>query len=231
MHRTLGIERGVIVQATVHGTDHSILLDALANEPSYRGVAIIDDSVSDQDLQKLHDAGVRGARFNFWKLLNIAPTPAVFERSIERIRQFGWHAKIHAVGSEWVELQDLLKKVSIPIVIDHMGHPHPGDSPDHPAFKVIFDLLRRENWWIMISNGDRFSATDAPWDDVVPFGQKLAAAAPDRAIWCTDWPHVHYDKPKMANDGDILELLYRIAPDPVLRRKILVDNPERLFGF
>jgi 2-pyrone-4,6-dicarboxylate lactonase len=231
MHRALGIERGVVVQSTVHGTNHSILLDALRGQPNYRGIAIVDDSVSDRELQRMHDAGVRGARFNFWKMLNIAPTPAVFERSIDRITQFGWHAKIHAVGTEWIELRDLLKKVKIPIVVDHMGHVHSEDGLDHPAFLLILDLLRNENWWVLLSSGDRNSATGHPWDDMVPFGQKLVTAAPDRAIWCSDWPHVRYEKPKMPDDAEILELLYRFAPDPVLRRKILVDNPARLFGF
>jgi 2-pyrone-4,6-dicarboxylate lactonase len=231
MHEALGIGRGVVVQATVHGTNHDILIDALAGQPNYRGVAIVNDSVTDRDLQRLHDAGVRGARFNFWKMLNIAPTPAEFERSIDRIRHFGWHAKVHAVGDEWIELQDVLRTVKIPVVIDHMGHPHAGDSVDAPAFRLLLDLLRNDNWWVMLSNGDRFSNTDAPFADVVPFGRMLAEAAPDRAIWCTDWPHVHYDKPTMPNDAEILELLYRYAPDPALQKKILVDNPQRLFGF
>ena len=182
MHRALGIERGVVVQSTVHGTNHSILLDALRGQPNYRGIAIVDDSVSDRELQRMHDAGVRGARFNFWKMLNIAPTPAVFERSIDRITQFGWHAKIHAVGAEWVELRNLLKKVKIPIVVDHMGHVHSEDGLDHPAFLLILDLLRNENWWVLLSSGDRNSATGHPWDDMVPFGQKLVTLAPDRAI-------------------------------------------------
>src|SRR4030081_2266943 len=231
MHRALGVDRGVVVQATVHGTNHAILLDALAGQPSYRGVAIVDDSVSDRDLQRLHDAGVRGARFNFWKFLNIVPTPAEFERSIDRIRHFGWHAKIHAVGEEWIELKGLLQKVDIPVVIDHMGHPHAADGLDHPAFRFILDLLKNENWWVMLSNGDRCSARDAPFDDIVPFGKTLAEAAPDRAIWCTDWPHVRYDKPNMPNDAELLELLYRYVPDPSRQKKILVDNPQKLFGF
>ena len=231
MQRALGLERGVIVQATVHGTDHRILFDALAAAGSaYRGIAIVDDTVSDQELQRLHEAGVRGARFNFWKQLNIAPTAAGFLRSIDRIKQYGWHAKVHSAGDEWLELKDLLAKVKIPVVIDHMGHPDLSKGLDQSAIKMVLDLLRNENWWILISNGDRVSPAEHDWADVLPLARMLIEAAPDRAIWCTDWPHVQYTKP-MPNDAELLEFLYRATPDPVLRRKVLSDNPARLFGF
>jgi 2-pyrone-4,6-dicarboxylate lactonase len=231
MHRTLGLHRGVIVQATVHGTDHSIVYDALAKAgPNYRGIAIVDDSVSDRELRRLHESGVRGARFNFWKQLNIAPTPESFLRSLDRIKEYGWHAKVHSAGDEWLDLKDLLSKVKSPIVIDHMGHPDLTRGLDQPTVRMLLDLLRNENWWVMISNGDRFSAQKQEWNDALPLAQKLIAAAPDRAIWCTDWPHVQYRKP-MPNDAELLEFLYRAAPDQALREKILVDNPARLFGF
>ncbi len=230
MHRALGIERGVIVQATVYGTDHRALVDALSGRANYRGVAIIDDSVSDQELRRLHEAGVRGARFNFWKQLKIVPTPEGFKRSVDRISEYGWHARIHAAGDEWLELKGLLSNPRIPMVIDHMGHPDLHRGVDQPVVKVLLDLLKDENWWVMISNADRFSAADRSWDDVMPLAQTLLAAAPDRAIWCTDWPHVQYRK-RMPNDAELLEFLFRVAPSAELRRKVLVDNPSRLHKF
>jgi len=229
MHEALGVERGVIVQSTAHGTDHRILIEALEGLPTYRGIAIVDDTVSDRDLQLLHEKGVRGARFNFWKLLNIAPSPASFERSLARIGALGWHAKIHAADDEWVELKDLLAKVKIPAVIDHMGHPDIRHGIDQPAIRAITELLRRDNWWILISNADRISAQNERWDDVLPLARQYAAVAPDRALWCTDWPHVLYSKP-MPNDADLMDFFYRVAPDEALRRRILVENPRRLFG-
>lgn len=231
MHNALGIERGVVVQATAHGTDHRILYDALIKAgPQYRGIAIIDDNVSDQELQRLHDAGVRGARFNFWKQLGIAPTPSGFLRALDRIKQYGWHAKVHSAGAEWLEIKDLLANVKIPVVIDHMGHPDLRNGLDQPAIQMLLDLLRNENWWVMIANGDRFSAHEQGWDDALPLAQLLINAAPNKTIWCTDWPHVQYRKP-MPNDAELLEFLYRAAPDPVQQRKILVDNPAKLVGF
>jgi predicted TIM-barrel fold metal-dependent hydrolase len=231
MHRTLGISRGVVVQATVHGTNHSIIYDALAEGgKNYRGIAIVDDTVSDQELRKMHEAGFRGARFNFWKQLNIAPTPEGFLRSLDRIKEYGWIAKVHSAGDEWLDLKDLLLKAKIPIVIDHMGHPEIDRGIDQPCVNMLLDLLRHENWWVMISNADRFSAQTQQWSDALPLAQRLIAAAPDRVIWCTDWPHVQYRKP-MPNDAELLEFLYRAAPDSAVRKKILVDNPAKLFGF
>lgn len=231
MHRTLGLERGVVVQATVHGTNHGILYDALAEGgQNYRGIAIVDDSVSDQELRRMQEAGVRGARFNFWKQLNIAPTPEGFLRSLDRIKEVGWHAKVHSAGDEWLELKGLLAKAEIPVVIDHMGHPELRKGLNQPAIQMLLGLLRNENWWVMISNADRVSAEENGWSDALPLAQKLIESAPDRAIWCTDWPHVQYRK-RMPNDAELLEFLYAAAPDPAHRRKVLVDNPARLFGF
>jgi len=231
MHRKLGLDRGVVVQATAHGMNHDIIVDALKAHPNYRGVAIIDDSISDKELQRLHDAGCRAARFNFWKALNLAPTPESFRRAVDRVKGLGWHVKIHAVGAEWFDIQDLLKEVTIPMVIDHMGHVHAHDGIEQPVFRLICELVRRDNWWVLLSNGDRCSDHDAPWDDIVPFGRKLVEVAGERALWCTDWPHVRYEKSTMANDGDLLELLYRFAPDATMRKRILVDNPQVLFRF
>jgi 2-pyrone-4,6-dicarboxylate lactonase len=230
MHRTLGIERGVIVQATVYGTDHRAVVDALRGRPNYRGVAIIDERVSDRELRRLHEAGVCAARFNFWKALNIVPSAAGFERAIARISEYGWHARIHAAGDEWLELADLISKPTITMVIDHMGHPDLRGGLDQPVMRLLRELLKRDNWWVMVANADRFSAMEQSWDDVIPFAESFIAAAPERVVWSTDWPHVQYRRP-MPNDAELLEFLFRAAPAAELRRKILVDNPARLHGF
>jgi len=229
MHAALGISKGVIVQATAHGTDHSILYDSLATAgTAYRGIAIVNDSVSDAELERLHTAGVRGARFNFWKQLKIAPDPDEFLRSLDRIKQFGWHAKIHSAMDEWLDIKDLLTKIQIPVVIDHLGHPDLRKGLKQPAVQMLMELLRNENWWVMVSNPDRFSTMDRQYDDAVPLIRAYVGQAPDKAIWCTDWPHVQYTK-RMPNDAELLELLYRAVPDEDLLQKILVDNPEKLF--
>jgi 2-pyrone-4,6-dicarboxylate lactonase len=229
MHRALGIARGLIVQATTYGTDHSLLLDLLAAEPNYVGVAIIDDTTTDAELRRLHEGGVRSARFNFAKFLGMAPSPTSFRRSIARIAELGWVAKLHAVGNEWVEHADLFGDLKLPTVIDHMGHFYFADGMQQPVIQVILELLENDNVWIMLSNADRRSAAGYPWDDAILFARKFLAAAAGRVIWGTDWPHTHYQG-KMPNDAELLELLYRFAPDPTTQADILVRNPERLFG-
>jgi predicted TIM-barrel fold metal-dependent hydrolase len=229
MHRTLGISRGLIVQATPHGTDHTMLLDLLKEEPTYVGVAIIDDNVSDAELRRLHEGGVRAARFNFARFLGMAPSAGTFRRSIERITELGWVAKIHAVAQEYLEIADLLRPLKLPTVIDHMGHFLFKDGMDQPVIPLLLELLRKDNFWIMLSNADRRSALGAPYDDAIPFARKFIAAAPDRCIWGTDWPHTHYAG-AMPNDADLIELLARFAPERDMFEKILVHNPQRLWG-
>ena len=138
MHSALGISRGVVVQATVHGTNHQILFDALETAgSSYCGVAIVNDTVTDEELSRLHAAGVRGARFNFWKQLNIAPSAGEFRRSIRRIGKLGWLAKIHNAGEAWFEIEELLQETRIPIVIDHLGHVDLSKGVDQPVFMDV----------------------------------------------------------------------------------------------
>jgi 2-pyrone-4,6-dicarboxylate lactonase len=230
MHRALGMERGVVVQATIYGADNRLMADSIAGRDNYRGIAIVDDSVSDDELLRLHVAGVRGARFNFATFLGLVPSADEFRRSIRRITQLGWHARVHTSGDELLGIEGLLREVTCPIVIDHMAHLEFGRGLTQPAMLLALDLLKDDNWWVMLSSGDRSSTQERNWTDAIPFGQRFFEAAPDRAIWCTDWPHVRYRKP-MVNDGDLVELLYRFIPEPELRKKVLVDNPARLMGF
>lgn len=232
MHTTIGIAHTAIVQATTYGTDHSLLLDTLraTSRDRYVGIGIIDDDVSDRALRELHEAGVRAARFNLWSRLGLAPTTDSFRRSLARIREYGWHAKIHVTAKELLDWREVLLKVEQPCVIDHMGHLKFADGMTQPAFPVVCDLLRRDNWWISLSNGDRNSAHDVGWDDAVPFGRAFYEMAPDRCIWCTDWPHVSYEKAATPDDGTLVDLLYRFLPDEQAASRVLVDNPRRLFG-
>jgi 2-pyrone-4,6-dicarboxylate lactonase len=231
MHRALGIDRGVIVQATGYGTDHEVMLQAMAAAgPNYRGVAIINDTVSDKELDRLHQAGVRAARFNFASFLKIAPTPEEFARNVARVRELGWHIKIFTVGDDLADQAASFEKIDIPIVFDHMGFLEAARGLGQPGFKKLVEVIRNSNRWVTISNGDRRSETGYPWDDIVPYVRALVAAAPDRVLWCTDWPHLTYEK-TMPNDADLLEFLYRCCPDQSQRQRILVDNPARLYGF
>ncbi|MEU1305170.1 amidohydrolase family protein [Streptomyces shenzhenensis] len=232
MHKMLGIERGVIVQSTAYGTDHDALIEALhIAGPGYRGCGVVNDSVDDDHLARMHEAGVRGARFNFHpKLKNALPTPDEVRRTAERVVPLGWHLKLHMNGIDPREVTPLLEDLEADVVIDHMGPLQYGLGLDDPHFRHITDLLRRGNWWVMLSNGDRRSVAGYPWDDATLYAREYIDRAPDRVLWATDWPHPLHAGP-VPNDGDLMDLLSRYAPDPAVREQILVTNPHRLFCF
>jgi len=232
VHATIGIDRGVLVQPTPYRTDHRVLLDALrAGKGRYLGIALVDDTVSDAELERLAAAGVRGARFNFLATLRFDWDRAKFERTVARIAELGWVTLVHGTADELVERMPMLRKVRTPVVIDHMAHWNleRGDASCKP-FELFRELLGQGNFWIKLSNGDRISLQGYPYDDTVALAQAFIDAAQERAIWATDWPHIRY-RGRVPNDAELVELLFRYVPDAHVRQKVLVDNPARLFGF
>jgi predicted TIM-barrel fold metal-dependent hydrolase len=230
MHTALGFERGVLVQGSAHGHDHSYMLAVLRTLPDYRGVILMDEKFSDADLADMHAAGVRGARFAWLKEAGLGPGPAELKRSLARVAELGWFAKFFIMGDQWLEMSDVLRHIPVQAVIDHLGLFDPAGGTDQPVCRAILDLLERDNWWMMLSHGDRLSAQDRGWDDVVPIGRAFVHTAPDRVIWGSDWPHVRHSG-RMPNDAELVELLFRYAPDEADLQRILVDNPRRLFAF
>lgn len=235
MHKAIGFDRGVIVHSAIYGSDHRLLLHALESlndRDRYRGIGIVDDRVSDKELERMHAAGVRGARFNFVRFLALDQREADVRRSMARLRELGWHARLHVNGDDLVENSDLLRSLKdVPMVIDHFGHVGFEGGMDRPVIRWVLDMLKQENWWMMVSNGNRDSNMDSGWDDALPYGKAFIEAAPDRVVWGTDWPHPQWTK-RMMNDAEEVELLYRyVEGDKTLLRKILVDNPARLHGF
>ena len=235
MHKAIGFDRGVIVHSAIYGSDHTLLLHALetSNERDhYRGIGIVDNRVTDKELERMHAAGVRGARFNFVRFLTIDQREAEVRRSMARIRELGWHARLHVNGDDLLENADLLRSLEdVPMLIEHFGHVGFEGGMDRPAIRWVLDMLKRDNWWMMVSNGNRDSKMDAGWEDAIPYGKAFIEAAPDRTVWGTDWPHPQWPK-RMMNDAEEVELLYRyVDGDASLLQRILVDNPARLYGF
>jgi len=232
MHRTLGIERGVIVQATTYGADHQVVLDGLeAAGPDYRGCAnaVVLTDCDDAYLDRLHRAGIRGARFTR-QGLGLAIPPAVVERSLARVKELGWYAKFQPELNGILDSLPLLRSLDVPVIIDHMARPDAAQGIAEPNVVAVRELLRRGNFWVMLSLSEKISKRGPPWDDVVPIARAFIETAPDRIVWGSDWPHpVSVKQPP--NEGDLMELLYRFAPDASERKKILVDNPAELFGF
>jgi 2-pyrone-4,6-dicarboxylate lactonase len=231
LHRILGLERAVIVQASCHGTDNRATLDAIAGSGGrYRGIAIVDRSFADKDYAALHDGGIRGVRFNFVKHLGGMPDMRVFHDVLDRVAPLGWHLVLHLDAADIVELAPVLRGLPLPFIIDHMGRVKAAAGLDQAPFRALLELMRLDTCWVKVCGAERVSSAGPPFADAVPFARALVAAAPDRVLWGTDWPHPNIAG-RMPNDGDLVDLVPQIASDPVSRRKLLVDNPARLYGF
>ena len=229
-HR-LGLSRAVFVQASCHGTDNSAMVDALEHgQGRFAGVAMIDDSFTDSDIARLHDAGVRGTRFNFVAHLGGAPKPDEFWRLVQRVQPFGWHIVLHFDAKDLASYTEMLDRMPCPYVIDHMARVPVTDGLDQAPFQQLLTLMQDERCWVKISGAERLTEGGGlPYDDVVPFARALIDAAPHRVLWGTDWPHPNVRV--TPDDGDLLDVLADFAPEPALRRLILVDNPETLYDF
>ena len=231
LHRKLGLERAVIVHASCHGSDMRATLDGIArSKGAYRGTAIIDEKYTEKDFQRMHDGGIRAVRFNFVKHLGGRPDMAFFHRTVERVKAMGWHLILHLDATDLVEFQDLFKRITVPMVVDHMGRVKAAGGLQQEPFRILLSSLKNENIWVKVCGAERVSSMGPPFTDAVPFAQALIAAAPDRILWGTDWPHPNVGA-HMPNDGDLVDLFAQMAPDPAVQRRILVENPARLYGF
>jgi 2-pyrone-4,6-dicarboxylate lactonase len=227
----LGLSRNVIVQATCHGADNRALVDALMNSDGRaRGVATVKRSVTDEELRALHDAGVRGVRFNFVKrLVDRLPRDELMEIAA-RIKPLGWHIVIYFEAHELPELYDFFAQLPTDVVVDHMGRPDVSKPVDGPEFALFRKLMREhENFWSKVSCPERLSLTgpDA-YEDVIPFARQIVEEFPDRVLWGTDWPHPNMTT-HAPDDGKLVDFIPRIAPTPNLQRRLLVTNPMRLY--
>ena len=231
LQKTLGLERAVLVNASCHGNDNTVILDAIAeSEGKYRGVANVDESVTDAELKRLNAGGIRGIRFNFVEHLGGTPDLDVFDELVQRVEGLGWHVVLHFDAADLVEFRAMLKKLPVPFIIDHMGRVPTKDGLLQRPFAILLETLALTNCWVKISGAERISSYGPPFTDAVPFAQALLKAAPDRVLWGTDWPHPNIKK-HMPNDGDLVDLIPLYMPEPALQKRVLVDNPGRLYGF
>lgn len=234
----LGFARNVIVQATCHGADNRALVDALeASAGLARGVATLRAGVTDAEVSRLHEAGVRGVRFNFVKrLVDAAPRQDLLD-VVERIAPYGWHVVVYFEAADLAELRDLFDSIPVPLVIDHMGRPDVTQDADGPEFEAFLDLMRsRPDIWCKVTCPERLSAGGPPaldgeraaYRDVVPFARRVVAEFGDRVLWGTDWPHPNLTD-HMPDDGLLVDFIEQIAPTPEARQRLLVENPMRLY--
>lgn len=237
----LGFSRNVVVQATCHGSDNRALVDALVHaKGKARGVATFKRSVTDQELQAMHDAGVRGVRFNFVKrLVDFTPKDELMEIA-SRIAPLGWHVVIYFEAVDLPELWDFFTALPTTVVVDHMGRPDVRLGVDGPEFALFQRFMREhENVWSKVSCPERLShsgppalsgepAPYLPYRDVVPFARRIVESFPDRVLWGSDWPHPNL-KDHMPDDGLLVDFIPHIAVTPALQQKLLVENPMRLY--
>ena len=234
----LGFDKNVIVQATCHGAENRALVDALkASNGKARGIATVKRSVTDNELQELHAAGVRGVRFNFVKrLVDFTPKDELMEIAL-RIAPLGWQVVIYFEAVDLPELWDFFTALPTTVVVDHMGRPDVKLPVDGPQFQLFVKMMREyPNIWSKVTCPERLSEAGPPalngeqhaYRDVVPFAKLLVETFPDRVIWGTDWPHPNL-KNHMPDDGLLVDFIPHIAITKELQQKLLVDNPTRLY--
>ena len=229
----LGVERMVLVQPSVYGTDNRVMVNAMMELGARcRGVAVVEDEVSDDELARLHAAGVRGVRIN---VVDVAEDKGVIpmaplRRMAERIQPLGWHVEFLMHADEFPRLDHLFADFPVPIVLGHLGYMRTDKGVAHPGFQALLSLMREQRAWVKLTGPYRIAVGEMPYPDVTPYAHALIEAAPGQVIWGTDWPHPKHDK-AMPNDGEMCDRLLDWVPDGALRRKVLVGNAARLYGF
>jgi 2-pyrone-4,6-dicarboxylate lactonase len=227
LHRHLGLERAVLVQASCHARDNRAMLDAIASSGGkWRGVAMVGKDVSDAELEALHAGGVRGVRFNFVQHLGGPPDLDAVNSVLARIAPLGWHVVLHLDAEDIEAYRAFLDGLKVPFVVDHMGRVVAAHGTGQKPFLLLLHLMRNPLAWVKVSGAERISSAGPPFHDAVPFAAALIDAAPDRVLWGTDFPHPNVKW--MPNDG-ALDLFPRFTADDAVRRKVLVDNPSRLY--
>jgi predicted TIM-barrel fold metal-dependent hydrolase len=232
----LGVERAVLVQPSVYGTDNRAMLAALrAAGPGFRGVAVVEPDIAEREVEALHRAGVRGVRLNLVDRRegrNAVPLDLV-RTLAQRIAAFGWHIEFLVNLDEAAGFAAAVAALPVPIVLGHLGYPRGGarDWTKAEGFAQLLDLLAGGRCWVKLTGPYRISAApDLPYADVDAAAARLVAAAPGRLVWGSDWPHVMMKKP-MPNDGALCDLLARWIADAQTRQRVLVENPIALYGF
>ena len=245
MKRQVGLERTVLVQASGYGYDNRAMLDALARLGARgRAVAVLEPRTPASELDRMHRAGVRGVRLNLVTLASRhsgdrAQLVGDYERMLMPL---GWHLQVFADAATVLALEPVLARCRLNVVIDHMGLPDAAAGIGQPGFQAVLRLLTAEHVWVKLAGADRITRTSSRLRDAIPFIRALAAAAPKRLVWGSDWPHIGFHSGRQVQGdavlahreldaGELLDVLSEAVPDAATRRAILAGNPARLYGF
>jgi predicted TIM-barrel fold metal-dependent hydrolase len=231
----IGTQRTVVVQPRVHGTDNSVTLDAIrALGPAQaRGVAVVRPDVTDAELERLHAGGIRGIRFTLYTPTNAATDFAMVEPLAQRVHALGWHVQLHWNADQIVEHAALLARLPCTIVFDHLARLPLPEALSHPAFGVVSRLRDNGRTWVKLSGAYLDSKTGAAggYADTTCIAQAWVRQAPERVVWGSDWPHPTEPVASKPDDALLFDLLGQWVPDEATRRRVLVDNPARLYDF
>ncbi len=232
LQKCIGTTRNVVVQPRHYGTDNAVTLDAIKQlGKNARGVAVVHPSISDAELKRFNDAGIRGIRFSLGDPKTRAVQPDMIEPLVERVAEFGWHIQFNIEADQIVELADILRRLPVQIVIDHLGHPHLPAGVNDESHRIVRGLLDQGRAWLKLA-GAYFNTKIGPptYADATQIAQAFVKAAPERLVWGSDWPHPSATDGK-PDDSLLFDLLSVWAPDEAVRNRILVQNPETLYGF
>lgn len=230
MCATVGIERTVVVHPSVYGFDNRCSEQAVRDlGRNGRGVAVLPPEVTKAELQRLHGIGFRGTRFN---MVSAGGTPPdALESMAAKVAELGWHIQAFTTSAALAEMAQRYARLPVEVVFDHIGGADPRQGVEQPGFQALLRLLEAGRAWVKVSGAYRVDPDGAPWPKAAPFAKALIETAPDRVVWGADWPHPHLQGRPMPNDGDLMDQVAAWTADPAARRKILVDNPAKLYGF
>jgi len=232
LQKRIGTTRVVVVQPRNHATDNQVTLDAIAQlGANARGIAVLHPTITDAELKQLDAGGIRGIRFSLGDPATAVVALDMVEPLALRVANLGWHVQLHWPGDMYVENAALLRRLPCPIVIDHMGRFPPEAGTAHPACKLILELIDKGRTWVKIAGAYLNTRIGPPtYADATKTAQAFVKAAPERLVWGSDWPHPS-EKTHRPDDALLFDLLAQWAPDEAVRNRILVANPEALYGF
>jgi predicted TIM-barrel fold metal-dependent hydrolase len=233
LQKRIGTSRVVIVQPRNYATDNRVTLYAVSQlGPNARGVAVVTPAISDAELKEFHVGGIRGIRFSLADPGSRAVTPDMVEPLAKRVADLGWHVQLNVEGEMIDDMASLLRQLPTPIVFDHLGHPPVDVGVDHSSHKVVRELIDKGRTWVKLSGAYSNSKVGPPaYPEATKVAQAFVKAAPERLVWGSDWPHPGLPPGNKPDDALLFDLLSEWAPDEATRHRILVENPEALYGF
>jgi len=233
LQKRIGTTRVVVVQPRNYAIDNRVTVDAIAQlGPNARGVAVLHPTVTETELGKLHEAGIRGIRFTLGDPATAVVKVDMIEPLAKRIAGLGWHVQFNVEGEQIVDLADLLRRLPTPLVFDHLANPPLPPGLEHPSHAIIRGLIDKGRTWVKLSGAYSNSKIGPPsYPEATQVAQAFVKAAPERLVWGSDWPHPTMPNNNKPNDALLLDLLTEWAPDEATRNRILVRNPETLYGF